>query len=167
VIPARDGTGGGHAGLLMLLILVLSLATGSSPAPAAEIAIVVPKDETRTGIRHEDLARIFRRKLRVSATGRVLVPVNLPVSHPLRQAFTRALLGHSPESMRDYWNEQYFHGISPPYVLASQEAVIRFVSHTPGAIAYILDCRLDARVRAIFRLAVPADYAAIVNELCP
>jgi len=134
------------------LLLGLILALGSTRAMATDLVIIANPDLDPGVISRSDLGNIFRRKLRLAATGQVLVPVNLPVSHPLRQAFTRQVLGRSPQSMLDYWNEAYFHGISPPYVLASQEAMIRFISETPGAIGYVLDCHLDKRVRILFRL---------------
>ena len=42
--------------------------------------------------------------------------------------------------MDDYWREMYFHGVLPPHVLASEAAVILFVSTTPGAIGYVSGC---------------------------
>jgi ABC-type phosphate transport system substrate-binding protein len=37
-------------------------------------------------------------------------------------------------------------------VLASDEAVIRFVSSTPGAIGYVSNCLADRRVKVIAHL---------------
>ena len=77
----------------------------------------------------EDLDRIYRRKKLYWGNGEKIIPVNLPVAHPLRRSFSRLVLGALPAELEAYWNEQYFHGISPPYVLASEEAVVQFVSH--------------------------------------
>ena len=57
--------------------------------------------------------------------------------HPVRQQFSLQIFNRSPEDMRDYWDTQYFQGVSPPYALASEEAVIQFVASTPGAIGYV------------------------------
>ncbi len=43
-------------------------------------------------------------------------------------------------------------GISPPHVVASQEAVMRFVANTPGVIGYVAACKVDKRVKVIYRL---------------
>jgi hypothetical protein len=53
----------------------------------------------------------------------------------------------------------YFHGVLPPYVLASEEAVILFVSATPGAIGYVSACIPEHGV----------DVVLLVGELptCP
>jgi hypothetical protein len=56
--------------------------------------------------------------------------------------------------MEAFWNIQYFKGINPPYVVSSEEAVLRFVSSTPGAIAYINPCHLDSRVRVLIKLSI-------------
>lgn len=56
--------------------------------------------------------------------------------------------------MEAYWNTQYFQGISPPYVVASEAAMLRFIASTFGAIGYILPCHLDASVQVVFKLKV-------------
>jgi hypothetical protein len=85
----------------------------------------------------EELGRVYRRKKLFWESGEKIIPVNLPAAYPLRQRFSRLVLGLLPEGMEAYWNEQYFHGISPPYVLASEVAVLQFVATTPGAIGYV------------------------------
>jgi len=67
----------------------------------------------------------------------------------LRQQFSKVILGSAPNSQRQYWNGQYFNGILPPYVVNSEEAVIRYVANTKGAIGYIDACHLDKRVKAV------------------
>ncbi|RME34186.1 MAG: hypothetical protein D6786_05625 [Gammaproteobacteria bacterium] len=101
------------------------------------------------------LARLYRREQRISDKGNPVIPVNLPAGDPLRLAFSLTLFGQPPEAMRDYWDQMYFHGISPPKVLGSQEAVLRFVAGTPGAIGYVADCRVGDGVRVLLRLQLP------------
>jgi hypothetical protein len=43
----------------------------------------------------------------------------------------------------------YFHGVLPPHVLASEEAVILFVSSTPGAIGYVSGCVPEHKVNVV------------------
>ncbi|MEQ8660459.1 MAG: hypothetical protein RLW62_06545 [Gammaproteobacteria bacterium] len=110
--------------------------------------------------RGRNLADLFRRKLLVDARGNRLVPVNLPGRDPLRRAFSLAVLELPPEEMEGYWNERYFHGVSPPPVVASTEAVLRFVAATPGAVGYVPNCAVDARVAHVGDITVsgvPAD----------
>ncbi|RMG29956.1 MAG: hypothetical protein D6721_04755 [Gammaproteobacteria bacterium] len=114
------------------------------------------------------LARIFRRRQRITASGGPLVPVNLPVKHPLRRLLSRKLFHRDPEGMRAFWDRQYFHGILPPPVLGSQEAVLRFVQRTPGALGYVARCRVDSRVRVLMVLPLTGlsdrDYARLCRR---
>jgi hypothetical protein len=45
-----------------------------------------------------------------------------------------------------YWNEQYFHGVLPPIILGSEEAVVRYVASRPDAIGYVDARHVDASV---------------------
>jgi hypothetical protein len=101
------------------------------------------------------LERIYRRKIHVDTRGQPVIPVNLPIEHPVRRSFSYGIFHLWPEEMDDYWNIQYFHGVTPPHVLASEEAVLRFVSMTPGAIGYVRECLVDQRVRVLLKLPVP------------
>ena len=82
-------------------------------------------------------------------SGARVVPVNLQAGNPLRQTFSRVVLGSSPEEMEKYWTDMYFHGISPPFVLSSQEAMLRFVAQNRqgSTSAMFPSCDVDARVR--------------------
>jgi hypothetical protein len=62
-------------------------------------------------------------------------------------------LGGAPETQAEYWNEAYYHGITPPHVVGSEDAAIKFVEITPSAIAYINACKLTDGVKAIAWLA--------------
>ena len=91
--------------------------------------------------------------------------MNLPAYQPLRLSFSRALLHQAGESLDDYWNEQYFHGVLPPHVLASESAVLRFVGSTAHAIGYLGHCAVDGSVRVLLLIdgdgrVLPADAPA-------
>lgn len=92
---------------------------------------------------------LFAKKRTIWSDGSSVVPVNLAASHPIRRAFSQAVFRKTPEQMQDYWNEQYFHGVLPPPVLGSEEAVLRFVSATRGAVGYVSTCTVDRRVDVI------------------
>ena len=131
-----------------------------------ELAIIVAKDSTEISIDRRKLRDIYLKKILLAADGSDLIPVNLPPEHPLRLSLSETLFNKSAQQLQDYWNQRYFHGITPPYVLHSQEAVLQFVAKTPGAIGYIAACRLDARVREVLRLSVPALRRRAVEGLC-
>lgn len=134
----------------------LWLLLGSAAAARAEsaLAVVVAPDHPLASLDRTALAGIFKRKQRLGADGTALVPVNLPATDPRRIAFSQAVFALAPAELDSYWNERYFHGVSPPHVVQSVEAMLRFVAGTPGAIGYVPVCRVDARVRVLLRLTV-------------
>lgn len=135
------------------LALVLLMA-GAAPAGAAEpeLLVVMAAGAPRPRLSRDELALIYQLKKRKWDDGRAIHAVNLSAGHPLRRAFSAQVLGRSPEELEGYWRDMYFHGVLPPYALASEEAVIRYVAATPGAIGYVGHCLADQRVAVVLRL---------------
>lgn len=139
--------------LLFFCLLALLSAPFSLAADEEEVlAIVVSNTQIGRTLNFTDLALIYRRKKLIWENGDRLQPVNLPTDNPLRRAFSHRVLSSPPEGLTQYWNAMYFHGVSPPYVLASEEAVLRFVADTPGAIGYVAACKTGARVKTLLWL---------------
>jgi ABC-type phosphate transport system substrate-binding protein len=126
--------------LLASVLLVLALAVPSAWAADRPFAVITAPGAMEHHPTRESISLIFKRKQKYWENGTRIQPVNLPTTHPLRRAFSQTILGQAPEALEDYWREMYFHGVLPPYVLASEEAVILFVSTTPGAIGYVSAC---------------------------
>ena len=128
-----------------------TLAQSSEPA----IAVVVGHNMTPAEHLSSTLVLgIFAKKRLLWSDHSAVVPVNLTAAHPLRRAFSLSVFKKTPEQLQDYWNDQYFHGVLPPPVLASEEAVLRFVSATPGAVGYVSSCSVDKRVDVIALIPV-------------
>jgi hypothetical protein len=126
---------------LASVLLYLALGVSSAWATDRPFAVIAaPGVAEHHPMTRETISLIFKRKQKYWENGIRIQPVNLPTSHPLRRAFSQTILGQSPEALEDYWRERYFHGVLPPYVLASEEAVVLFVSATPGAIGYVSAC---------------------------
>ncbi len=134
--------------LAQMLSVLLALGLGLPTVSAVELPFVVITSPGASDHRltAETVSLIFRRKQNYWRNGTRIQPVNLPPAHPLRRAFSQSILGHAPEAMEDYLRDMYFHGVLPPYVLASEEAVVIFVASTPGAIGYVSACIPDHRV---------------------
>lgn len=139
---------------LTVLLLWLSL-TAVFNANADEhqtvIAVIVNhrEDLAKLKFTSSELPLIYWRKQLYWPMGRRIKPVNLSSAHPLRLQFSQAVLGSVPKKQIDYWNGLYFEGISPPYSVNSEEAVLRYVSQTDGAIGYVNACLVDPRVKAL------------------
>lgn len=141
-----------HRLFLFWLLLLFSLTAPCAAGEEELLAVVVSHAQAGRALNPAELGLIYRRKQLVWADGTRINPANLPPDNPLRRAFSRRVLGSPPEGLTQYWNAMYFHGISPPHVLASEEAVLRFVAETPGAVGYVSACKTDARVKAVLWL---------------
>lgn len=120
----------------------------------AVIAVVVSNEQNpaELNLSAKNLNLIFWRKQLFWPQGIPIKPVNLRSQDPLRIQFSDMILGSLPEAQIDYWNGQYFNGILPPYSVNSEEAVLRYIANTKGAIGYINACNLDKRVQSILWL---------------
>jgi ABC-type phosphate transport system substrate-binding protein len=141
--------------LVRLFLFTLYCSVLITQAQAGEqIAVIARASHPVDTVSQEELARIYRGKKLFWEDGTRIIPVNLAADHPCRKHFSHLVLGLLPEEMQEYWNAQYFHGISPPYVLSSEEAVLRFVTETPGAIGYLCTLTTTAPVKILLRLPV-------------
>lgn len=134
---------------------------------AEDIAVIVARDAPAQTLDAGMLRDIYLKKIFLDAAGRKLIPVNLPADAPLREAFSQMLFHKSSDELQDHWNQNYFHGVTPPYVLGSQDAVVRFVAQTPGAIGYVAACHLNPTVRQILALTPGPEAAAGIAATCP
>ena len=132
----------------LLAALLLHLVT----AQGDELAVITHPDSALKITSAKQVANIFLKKIQLDATGQALIALNLPAQHPVRVAFSKQIFNKPPDALEDYWNIQYFQGISPPYVLVSEEEMLRFVASTHGAIGYALTCHVDNRVRIVWHL---------------
>lgn len=131
------------ASLLAIWLLPVQAASGEGA-----IAVIAASGHGKN-LKKDDLALIYKRKRLFWTDGSRVQPVNLPVSSPMRLMFSQIALGASPEDLEKYWNDMYFHGVSPPYVLSSEESVLRFIADTPGAIGYVSYCHAIGRANIV------------------
>jgi len=128
------------------------------PARAIEpLAVITATANPLDTLSFDDLKLIYLRKSQMDSEGNRWIPLNLPVMDPIRRNFSLTLFSMLPEEQQDYWNIQYFNGITPPKVMASEEAVLRFVSSTTGSIGYIRKQKVDNRVKVLLLITPSAD----------
>lgn len=134
----------------LCILLGLQLVPPVVLAEEAEtIAVIVPKSGNLRNSSKAELALIFWRKKLYWGNGRRIEPVNLLPESVMRRRFSQSILDSLPEDQLEYWNALYFHGTTPPHVVRSQEAMLRYVAETPGSIGYVNACQVDARVKAV------------------
>jgi ABC-type phosphate transport system substrate-binding protein len=157
-----------------IVLLALALGAGSidyaaEPAPSeqAQMAVIASNLDSLQKIDDGSLREIYLKRVFLNTDGRPYIPVNLPATHPLRDAFLSAVLKMNPPQMQIYWDRRYFQGVSPPYVLGPQRAVVRFVAATPGAIGYVQRCQVTPNVHVILLVSLAGVAPADTLEKCP
>jgi ABC-type phosphate transport system substrate-binding protein len=78
-------------------------------------------------------------------------PVDLQVTSPTRESFSRAVHGQSAAAIEEFWQRQIYSGRDvPPPRKASEAEVMEFVARNPGAIGYVAaGSRLQPGVKAV------------------
>jgi len=153
---------------LIMLYLSVVLSSFILEANAEVLAVIVPRSHSIQLLNANELSLMFWRKKLYWSDGKRIQTLNYSASNPLRLQFSLSILKSTPETQSDYWNGLYFHGISPPHVVSSQEAMLRFVADTPGAIGYVDACKLDDRVKPIVWVNADRSVLTTTPELnCP
>jgi ABC-type phosphate transport system substrate-binding protein len=136
--------------IMALLLSSALLAKAESSAPIFAIVVASNQHVNELKLAPNDLSLIYWRKQLYWPKGQRIKPVNLSSEHELRLQFSQKILGSAPKSQIDYWNGQYFNGVLPPHTVNSEEAVLRYVAQTNGAIGYVNACQVDNRVKALY-----------------
>jgi hypothetical protein len=123
--------------ILNLFCVITLLAAGLPALSGADFQVIASKDVAADEISAADLSRIFLlSKTSLPGTGHV-VPV-LQKGGPAHEAFLKECVGKSDAELQDAYKELVFTGkANAPKVLASDAAVIAYVSMSKGAIAYV------------------------------
>jgi ABC-type phosphate transport system substrate-binding protein len=151
---------------LALTLLCVSMFSVTALADN-KIIVIVSQNSPDFKITAPFLRDIYLKKIFLDDNNQEFIPLNLPPDHVLRQAFSLALFKKGAQELQNYWNQRYFNGVTPPYVLGSTQAVVQFVAKTPGAIGYVTPCDLDPRVKEILTLSTPDSDKEALDKLCP
>ncbi len=127
---------GGNMRLLIQALLTISLLL-STNIQAKTLYIIGHKGSFDTIQNNDYFADYYLLKRKISPVGERVIPVNLPLSNPVRSQFSSAIFEHSPVALSEYWDRMSFRGLRPPVVQQSEQAVILFVSRVKGAIGYV------------------------------
>lgn len=130
----------------------LALATWGAAESAPEIAIVVGIDSPLEDVGLDTLRDLYLRRQRLWSGGASASPVNLPGDDPVRRAFSRRILGRTPDELVGYWNRRYFEGVRPPLVLQSPRAVCAYLATEPGGVGYVPADEVDQDTCRVVRL---------------
>lgn len=133
-------------GTFALLILLLVDSLGAADDPIVLIGHPgLPKAD------QSSVQRLYTGRI-VSVGQQSAVPVNLPAGHPVRQQFLETILGQDEGQYTGYWLVRRYVGKgAPPQELRDVDEVLRYVSETPGGVAYVPASRVPPGANIIFR----------------
>ncbi len=137
-------------GLVTLIVFGAVMAMGYVRNAFAEVAIVVHKDNSVTTVTKSALGRYFLRKTTAWDTGIRIAPVDLPITDPVREEFSKTILGKNSREIESHWiSQSLVGGKSAPEVVANSALVKKNVSADPGGIGYINVSDLDDSVKRV------------------
>lgn len=126
------------------LVLAGAMALGSSGLLAARgeprYWIIVHPDNPVETLKRSEVSRLFLKKTLSWADGTPVVPIDLDVKAPAREAFSQHVHRRAPEAIKKYWQRMVFTGrAAPPPEVATEEEVLAHVRSDPAAIGYVSD----------------------------
>ena len=105
------------------------------------------------GMTTADARAIYLKQKLFWRDGQPIIPINLEAGSDGRERFSERVFGQSSRRLARYWNQRYFEaGEFPPATLASEEAVLRFVSQNPNAVGYVTAASLSDSVTVVLVL---------------
>lgn len=122
-------------------------------------ALIFAADDRLVVIGHSALSKTDVSTLQRLYTGRVVsineqaaIPVHLLPGDPLRRQFLDVVMKQSEEQYSGYWLvRQYVGKGAPPQEFATVEALLKYVTTTPGALGYLPASRVPMGGNVIFR----------------
>jgi ABC-type phosphate transport system substrate-binding protein len=124
--------------IIVFGVMLLALTAMARPSSAQEFKVVVNAGAGVSSMSATQLSDVFQKKARSLPDGTAAVPVDLPASSSVREAFSQAVHGRGASAMEAWWQQQIFAGKDvPPETMDSDAAVLSHVASTPGAIGYV------------------------------
>lgn len=126
-------------GVLVMLAALPALAgEEASRIEGASFNVVVHRNNPIESITRAELSAIYMKRTRSWRDGREVLPVDQPMSSPVRERFSRSIHGKNVAYVTRYWQRLIFSGRGiPPRQLGDDAAVLELVRHSRDAIGYI------------------------------
>lgn len=130
-------------------VLALSMLLGVGAACAEPAVIVHPSNAA--ALDDDQIGKIFLGQTKTFPGGGEATPVDIKEG-ALREDFGNKVLKKNPAQLKALWARQIFTGgAKPPKELDSEDAVLKFVASTPGAIGYVDAGKVNGTVKAVKR----------------
>ena len=127
-----------HTTVLLAIAVAATLATPATADESIGFKVVIHPDNPTESLYRVDVANLFTDKVARWDFGLTVVAVDQLADSETRKRFSNAVLHKSPSAIQRFWQRQIFVGNAvPPAELASDAAVLKFVSLEPRAIGYV------------------------------
>jgi len=135
----------------ILLIATISIAIADQPQPIEnKVVTIINSHNSQQSISQNGLGAVFKMRLRRWQNG---VPITVFVINdklPLHQQFCKKILNVFPHQMRRVWDKAVFSGAGQaPIQLENEQAMLKKISSTPGAIGYLNSTHLTDKVKIL------------------
>lgn len=137
--------------IAMLVALACCAASGTL---LADIAVVVHPSNPLNSLNEDDVRRIFMGRMRLFPdSGQSIEAVDQEEGHATFADFYETIARLTPAKLKRQRASYLFSGKGRlPATLVGDAAVIEYVASHPGAIGYVLQETLDARVKSVLTL---------------
>ncbi len=117
----------------------------------ADIAVVVNPDNPIDEMSKHQVTDLFMGRYVAFADGTIALPLDLPVSSAVRNAFYKSITGKSVAQINAYWAKLIFSGrATPPRVAPGEQEVINMVTNNKNAIAYMDVQDVSKKVKVVY-----------------
>ncbi len=126
---------------IIFLLVLLGIFLFDSLSSAQEIEsykIIVNGSNPISSMTKDQISKLFLKKVTKWKNGQKVLPLDLTGTSPVRQDFSKEILGRNVWAIKAYWQKQIFSGRGvPPPEKSSDREVLAYVQENPGAIGYI------------------------------
>lgn len=120
------------------LALAFFLASNVAGAQEAAYKIIVNAANPTLTVKRDVVAQLFMSRKVTWAHGPAGDPVDQSMTSPIRDAFSREILGMPLPAVQNYWRKRMFETREfPPLVKGDDAEVIGYVAKSPGGVGYI------------------------------
>lgn len=136
-------------GLLSLLLFSASLYADSGAS--GDFKLIVNRSVHAKEISRAQAKQIWMKNVARLSDGTEAVPVDQSRDSPVREAFSREVLGRSTTAVEAFWSRQIFSGKQvPPAKVDNDAEVIAYVASVPGGLGYVArDRKLPDSVKEV------------------
>jgi len=122
----------------LLSLTVLSVDFTADAAVPKGFKVIVNHQVNLAVIHKDEIKQIMMKKVSRFSNGTGAAPVDQPPDSPVREAFSRDVLGRSAAAVSSFWQRQIFSGKEVPPPSASNDAgVIAHVGSVSGGLGYV------------------------------